>query len=226
MRMSVGLTGHFLSFMIAANAVVVVSGMVISAFLRRRLKVLNRARWEALGRPSFLLNNSIGNNLRFRRYIFGSGHRELNDPTFDRLALASKLIFCLVGVLFAAALAMILWTPHVHSIPSPPVGSTRNHPLSVAGVAILVLFAVVYAADIWLLRRLKRTHQEIWMQLGSPSLVTNHTISNSWEMLRFVWSVKHRTLSDTKLSIAIYMIRCLSVVMIFTLLVLGPLAFR
>lgn len=203
------------NLIVIVNAVAVLSGMVINFLLRRRIKSVNH---------NLVFGNSIGDTHSFLRYIFGSGHRELNDPTVNRLALASKMLLGLVGLLLASFVALIFWSWQIHPIQKMTAEPAHNHMLNGYGVAILGVIAVWFASNGAFLGYLQRLHFQTWKTLGSPSLFSNNTPSNNWNLLRFVWSARHRSLGDTNLTMAVYAIRLLSGCALAALLYLGPLA--
>ena len=203
------------NLIVIANAVAVLSGMTINYLLRRRIKSLNH---------DLVFDRSAGGSFSFLRYIFGSGHRELNDPTVNRLALASKILLGLVALLLASFLVLTFWSWQVHPIQNTTAETMRNHPLNRYGAAILGTVAVWLATYVWFLHYLRRLHFQTWKALGSPSLFLNNTPSNTWNLLRFVWSAQHRSLGDTNLTMAVYAIRLLFGCALAALLYLGPLA--
>ena len=199
-----------------ANAIAVVAAMAVGALLSRRLKKLSPPRWEELRSSS-----SIGWQLGFLRYIFGTGHKELNDRLFDRLAIAFRTLFGMVILFLALCLGLVSWALYIH----PPQGGLHYHPLNRYGVLLVVLIAANFAVSSILMRNLERSHPQIWAALGSPSPFLNNTFSNGWKRLKFIWSGEHRKLADVKLSVAIYSERLVSVSTLIAF-VIAPFASR
>ncbi|WP_141019124.1 hypothetical protein [Azoarcus sp. DD4] len=67
-------------------------------------------------------------------------------------------------------------------------------------VAFLCIFALSYANGAWMLRHLKTVHPEIWSQLGRPSLTQSNLGTSRLSLMKFIWSLKFRSLNDTALS--------------------------
>ena len=81
--------------------------LVLVSWLFRHLRKHHTATYEAMGFPSLFWNNSIRNNWRFLKFLFGSKWRALGDPTVAkacrliRLFLIAYLSLFLIGLLTA-----------------------------------------------------------------------------------------------------------------------------
>jgi hypothetical protein len=217
------LAERLFDFAVIATAIAAVSGMIVNALLIHRLKSLHPRQWTDLGSPGFLAN-SIGATLRFQRFIFGTGHRSLNDQTFNKLALASRALLCLVAALLVGGLVIIALQWSAHPPAQTQNGIARNHPLNRYGAAILGSIALWLTWCSSLFSYLKRSHTDLWKQLGSPSVFMNNTISNNFKVIGFVWSADHYRFGDAKLSAAVFLTRFLNVGVIAFLFVIGPRA--
>jgi len=67
---------------------------------------------------------------------------------------------------------------------------------------------------------LKAHHSELWLALGSPSVLNNSPL-NGWRTVKFIFSDVHRSLRDTALTKAIFMLRALFIACAFIFLGLG-----
>jgi hypothetical protein len=189
--------------------------MLVSLLLRRRINALKP---EALDR----FDMSIGGGLAFTRYVFGSGHRELQDPLVDRLALAYKILLCAVVAFLSAGFLLTFW-PRGSSGPRI-AGSAHEHPLNAYGVVLLGLIGGVFALYAWFCRYLRQAHPPIWERLGRPALLMNNTPFNGAKTFGFIWSAEHHDIGDPKVSIAVYAIRLAYIAFGLALVVLGRLA--
>ena len=64
------------------------------------LKKRHPDKYEALGKPSLILNNTISNNLLFIKFLFGRGWRELNDKGASALGNSMLVFFALYTIIF------------------------------------------------------------------------------------------------------------------------------
>jgi hypothetical protein len=213
--MSPALAERIFGIIVIANGAAVASGMLVSLLLRRRIGAL---RPEGLGG----FNYSIGGTVAFMRYLFGSGHRELRDPLVDRLALAYKLLlFAVVGFLSVGLVDMFWPRETDRTEVSGPVHPGHTHPLNADGAAILALIGFYVALFAGFCRYLRQAHPEIWQRLGRPSLIMNNTPITTSKVLGFIWSAEHNDIGDSKLSIAIFVIRLVSLALIGAVVFLG-----
>lgn len=201
---------RFFSVIVYVNAVVVVSGMAVSWLLRRRIAALKP---EALDGFDY----SIGGGIAYTRYLFGSGHRALQDPTVDRLAFAYKILLCTVIGLLFVGLVVTFW-PLATGRVKFAVDPARGHPLNAYGAAILVSLGLYFALYSWFCRYLRRAHGEIWQRLGRPSLIMNNTPVTAAKAFGFIWSAQHHDIADPKLSRAIYAIRLANFVLLASMI--------
>lgn len=66
---------------------------------------------------------------------------------------------------------------------------------------ILAVLFIIGIGLAWLdLDRLKKKHIQVWIELGSPSLILNNSISNNLKVMRFMWRNEHRRLNDEYLN--------------------------
>jgi hypothetical protein len=85
-------------------AAVVVVYLVMVGYLMNYLKRVHPAKWEELGSPSILLNNSIRNGLSTSGFIFGGKYRQLNDPRLGLIIWAVRALLTLVFTLLVIGL--------------------------------------------------------------------------------------------------------------------------
>lgn len=68
----------------------------------------------------------------------------------------------------------------------------------------IVALAILLALNLYLrskfLKLLRESHEEVWKELGSPSLVKNNSFENGVATLRFIWEHGHRKLNDPALN--------------------------
>ena len=74
---------------------------------------------------------------------------------------------------------------------------------------ILAVVVIYLAAVGYFMNYLKTAHREMWLELGSPSILLNNSIRNSFLTLIFLFGGKYRTLNDPKLARMIWGIRAL-----------------
>ncbi len=84
--------------------------MLISVFiwfgfcirLFKLLETRHPKKYDAMGRPSLIMNNSISNNILFAKFLFKQEYRELNDPLIVKLGefMRRFLVVFLVVFLF------------------------------------------------------------------------------------------------------------------------------
>lgn len=77
---------------------VLICAVIIGLYLSHRVyKILENRhpeKYEAMGKPSLIMNNSISNNISFIKFLFKREWRELDDPALSKLSLF-LLIFSL-----------------------------------------------------------------------------------------------------------------------------------
>lgn len=59
------------------------------------LETRHPATYEAMGKPSLIMNNSISNNISFMKFLFGGQWRDLEDDRLTKLS-KSMLVFFFV----------------------------------------------------------------------------------------------------------------------------------
>ena len=87
---------------------IVFSVMFISVFvwfglcvrLFRLLETRHPDKYNAMGRPSLIMNNSISNNILFMKFLFKREYSELNDPSVSRLGQLMRAFFFVFLVVF------------------------------------------------------------------------------------------------------------------------------
>jgi hypothetical protein len=92
-------------------AAITVFYLVVVGYFMNYLKRTHPVKWEELGRPSIMLNNSIRNGLATLGFIFGAKHRELHDPRVSLLVWAIRALLALILALYAIGLMFNLIVP-------------------------------------------------------------------------------------------------------------------
>ncbi len=70
-----------------------------------------------------------------------------------------------------------------------------------ACVAVLISMVAVWFFVLgWLFHRLANQHATAYRTIGSPTLFWNNSPRNNWLLLRFLFSARHRQLSDKALT--------------------------
>ena len=82
-----------------------------------------------------------------------------------------------------------------------------NESIFGAGVIGLMAMAVIwFAALAWMFRRLRIRHPTTYESIGSPSLVWNGSMRNSYLFLKFLWSRRIWELNDSTVAhVAVFM---------------------
>jgi len=86
-------------------------GFVLQYVFLSRLRTRHAQTWEALGRPTLFLNNSISNSLAVLRFIWRRDYRNMTDKQLIRFAtflrgylIAYIVLFALVVTVFVASI--------------------------------------------------------------------------------------------------------------------------
>jgi hypothetical protein len=200
-------TDTLLNELFAVYVVVFLIGAAFGWAYKRRIREYHPMVWADLGAPSFL-NNSILNGFRSTHFLLSKRYEQLNDPTLNFYGRWARV--GLLGIAFFIGLFLVLmligqyqnglWQ-HPHFVVS--------HPLNAVGAAILGFVAVNLLGYSLLTKRLRSRHPQVWNELGQPSFL-NNTAANGWKLMQFVWSARHRELSDRGLSLYIFLMRILS----------------
>ena len=88
--------------------------ILLALNLYLRSKILNLLResheeiWKELGSPSLVQNNSFENGVATLRFIWGRGHRRLNDPSLDQLMRTERMLHVIQGVVLLLALLLMV----------------------------------------------------------------------------------------------------------------------
>jgi hypothetical protein len=81
-------------------------------FLCHRMFVILRTRhpekFEAMGKPSLIMNNSFSNNLSFMKFLFKMEWQDLNDESVATLGKSMLVFFALYVILFMFLLISVL----------------------------------------------------------------------------------------------------------------------
>ena len=86
-----------------AFGVLIVSVFVWFGFCRRLFMLLETRqpeKYNELGRPSLIMNNSISNNIAFMRFLLKREYIELNDPVILNLAQTMRVFVVCYFILF------------------------------------------------------------------------------------------------------------------------------
>jgi hypothetical protein len=70
--------------------------------LFKSLQTRHPEKYEAMGRPSLIINNSLSNNISFMKFLFKREYLDLNDPGISKLAqfMLIYLLVYLIGFMF------------------------------------------------------------------------------------------------------------------------------
>jgi len=106
--------GALIPILFVALFVSAICGLALQWTFLSRLRGQHLPTWEALGRPTLFLNNSIMNSTAVLRFLWRRGYRTLGDEQLARLGnflrcyLAAYLLFFMVViVLFAIFLVSV-----------------------------------------------------------------------------------------------------------------------
>lgn len=83
-------------------------GLVLQHVFLSQLRTRHAQTWEALGRPSLFLNNSVSNSLAVLRFLWRREYRCLPDARFVRFANFLRGFLAAYLVLFAVAVAVFV----------------------------------------------------------------------------------------------------------------------
>ncbi len=64
------------------------------------LRIRHPKKYEAMGKPSLIMNNSISNNLLFMKFLFKREWQELNDNGLATLGKSMLVFFAFYIILF------------------------------------------------------------------------------------------------------------------------------
>jgi hypothetical protein len=81
-------------------ALVFVAGFALTHAVLRRLRARHADTWEALGRPTLIMNNSISNSLAVIRFIFRRDYSDWDDPEFTRMADSLRVFWIVYTIFF------------------------------------------------------------------------------------------------------------------------------
>jgi hypothetical protein len=89
----------------------------------------------------------------------------------------------------------------------------------------IIVFAVVYVLlglglTSYIFSYLKTHHQSTYVDLGSPSHITNNTASNNWLLLKFIFTNSYKSLSDLKFSRLCVSLKYILVVLVLLMVVI------
>jgi hypothetical protein len=70
-----------------------VSYLAVVAVLLKSLRTYQPAVWDALGRPTLFLNNSIANSFRVAKFVLGREYRNVDRGPIQKLGRAAFLLF-------------------------------------------------------------------------------------------------------------------------------------
>jgi len=71
-------------------------------WLFKRLETQHPEKYEAMGKPSLIMNDSLSNNIYFMKFLFKREYNDLNDPSITRLAQFMRVFFLVyfIGFMF------------------------------------------------------------------------------------------------------------------------------
>jgi hypothetical protein len=83
-------------------------GFVLQHAFLSQLRARHAQTWEALGRPTLFLNNSISNSLAVLRFLWRREYRGLADEQFVRFAAFLRCYLAAYVVLLALVVAVFV----------------------------------------------------------------------------------------------------------------------
>jgi hypothetical protein len=92
---------------------------------------------------------------------------------------------------------------------------------SVLFTILLAMVLVWFATVLWMFRRLRTRHLDVYEALGSPSLFWNNSPRNNVQFLKFIFSSRSRHLGDSTVANVVLFMRvfCVAYVAAFLLLI-------
>jgi hypothetical protein len=84
------------------------AGLVLQHIFLSRLRSRHLQTWEALGRPTLFLNNSITNSLAVLRFLWRGDYRALGDREFARFACFLRGYMAAYFVLFVLFIVVFM----------------------------------------------------------------------------------------------------------------------
>ena len=76
--------------------------------LFKTLKLKYPQKYEEIGKPSLIMNNSIGNNILFLKFILKNEYKVLQDSSLNSLCGFMKIFFIVYTSVFLAWLAFFI----------------------------------------------------------------------------------------------------------------------
>ena len=101
--MSALLLSLFITLVVAA-----VVGLGLQHRLLTRLRTHHVQTWEALGRPTLIINNSLTNSVAVLRFLWRREYRALDDSQLVRLAGRLRVILVVYVLLFVSIIAFVI----------------------------------------------------------------------------------------------------------------------
>lgn len=83
-------------------------GFFLQHVFLSQLRSRHSQKWEALGRPTLFLNNSIANGLAVQRFLWRGEYRALGDRTFARLGNFMRVYMAAYLALFVLIIAVFM----------------------------------------------------------------------------------------------------------------------
>jgi|APSaa5957512535_1039671.scaffolds.fasta_scaffold43049_2 hypothetical protein len=66
---------------------------------------------------------------------------------------------------------------------------------------ILFILVCIYLWMVWKIERmLEKQYQNVWLELGSPHLITNNSLRNNLKLIRFLRNKEYKKLEDRELT--------------------------
>jgi uncharacterized membrane protein len=89
----------------------------------------------------------------------------------------------------------------------------------------IIVFVVAYVLlglglTSYIFSYLKTHHKSTYVDLGSPSNITNNTSSNNWLLLKFIFTNSYKNLSDPKFSRLCVSLKYILVVLVLLMVVI------
>ena len=106
--MDLGLIEEIVKIAMVALAILLALNLYLRSKLLKLLRQSHREIWKELGSPSLAQNNSFENGVATLRFIWGRGHRRLNDPALGQLVRTERMLQVIQGVVLLLALSLMV----------------------------------------------------------------------------------------------------------------------
>lgn len=106
--MDLALIEELVKLAMVALAILLAWNLYLRSKILKLLRESHEEVWKELGSPSLVQNNSFENGVATLRFIWGHGHRRLNDPALDQLVRMERMLHIIQGVVLLLALSSMV----------------------------------------------------------------------------------------------------------------------